>query len=78
MSHTATVLLSFDLDDEQLQRARERAAELDQGNLGTTDPPEWYTPSLALARILASDDEVVGQLIPAYTDGYTAQPREAS
>jgi hypothetical protein len=72
---TAVVLLTFDLTDEQLARARERAALLDRLNLGADDPPESYSPALALSRVLASDENVVVQLIPSYTDGYTAEPR---
>jgi hypothetical protein len=70
----ARVVLTFDVDEEQLARARARASDLDAGNLGTDDPPESYSAELALARILASDDELLPHLIPAYTDGFTAVP----
>ena len=71
---TATVFLTLDLTEEQLSRARARAALLDRMNLGSDDPPESYSPSLALARVLASDENVVAQLIPSFTGSYTAEP----
>lgn len=70
--HVARVVCEFWLDDEQLARAQARARELDLGNMGEAD--EHYSPSLAMARIVASDDVVVPTLIPAYTEGYTAEP----
>ena len=72
----ARVILTLDLTDTQLAAARRRAALLDALNLGSHDLEESYSPSLALARILASDENVVAQLIPAYTEGYTAEPEE--
>jgi hypothetical protein len=72
----ARVVLTLDLTDEQLAAAQLRAARLDALNLGSDDPPESYSPSLALARVLASDENVVAQLIPSFTDGYTAEPEE--
>lgn len=73
---TATVRLVFELDADQLERARRRAALLDRFNLGVDDAPESYTPSLALARILASDGNVVMTLMDVYTSGWTAEPVE--
>lgn len=72
----AVVLLTLGMTDEQLATARRRAHMLDALNLGTEDAPESYSPSLALARILASDEFLVTQLIPSYSDGYTAVPQE--
>lgn len=80
----ATVLVTFEYDAEQLARVRRRAAELDAGNLGTDDPPESYSPALAFARILATDDEIVSAIFghrapgvdETITTSYTAEPQE--
>lgn len=68
------VTLTFDMTDEQIAAAQKRAAELDHRNLGTDDPPESYSPELAMARILASDENITHPLCSQYTDGYTAEP----
>lgn len=72
----ATVTLNFEMNDEQVKAAQERAALLDSLNIGGTDAPSDYTPSQAMARILASDEHVTHPLCSRYTDGYTAEPVE--
>ena len=70
---TASVLVTFDMTDEQLIAARRTAAQLDALNLGSEDPPEAYSAAEALARILATYPGVTGALIPRFTEGYTAE-----
>lgn len=72
--NVARVVLEIDHDAEQLERVQRRAAELDAGNLGTTDAPESYSAALAFARVLASDERLTPEMIPAYSVGYTAEP----
>ena len=73
MSPVAAVLVVAELTEEEAVANAAAAAALDEHNLG--DAAVSYTPSEALARIIASEDGVVGEMMTFAPAGYTAEPQ---